>query len=393
MYDPGERASMVTAPSERRDERKCRNHSERVKQVMLIPVIFSGSGWWWWGGIQSGIMPVVSSQEELEKLTRRHAVKVLPQAGCSVEEVGYAVGEVVGFESVKSASRTRFTPVYPVNPSKKITVSNAPPFIKNDDLSKALSRRQLYMILKDTDSHLNLTLNFKVDGFNYIVFVTSETMKCFGCGAEGHLIRACPEARRENAGSSGSGGQVEGRPWLLGRLVEDAARLLGLGRAGGGRLVPRALGRAGGGGRRLLGREAASGDSSNERDWRREWPGQVFLSHKQSNNAGVGILFSRAFSPQSVELHHVLPGHALMVKALFFFSLERRNGQRKVIHCLRSDNGSLLTETTEIRRYATGFYRDLFKTGISGGSRAGFNFSCLAYLKLGTHLVLCCQLT
>ncbi|KAI3376925.1 hypothetical protein L3Q82_000023 [Scortum barcoo] len=34
----------------------------------------------------------------------------------------------------------------------------------------------------------------------------------------------------------------------------------------------------------------------------------------------------------------------------FFFSLERRNGQRKVIHCLRSDNGSLLTETTEIRR-------------------------------------------
>ncbi|KAI3355571.1 hypothetical protein L3Q82_018403, partial [Scortum barcoo] len=28
----------------------------------------------------------------------------------------------------------------------------------------------------DADSHLNLTLNFKVDGFNYIVFVTSETM-------------------------------------------------------------------------------------------------------------------------------------------------------------------------------------------------------------------------
>lgn len=26
-----------------------------------------------------------------------------------------------------------------------------------------------------------------------MVFATSETMKCFGCGAEGHLIRACPE--------------------------------------------------------------------------------------------------------------------------------------------------------------------------------------------------------
>ena len=102
-----------------------------------------------------------------------------------------------------------------VNPSKKITVSNAPPFIKNDDLCKALSRygqivspikmvllgcrspklkhvvchrRQVYMIPKDADSHLNLTLNFKIDGFNYIVFVSSDTMKCFGCGAEGHLI-------------------------------------------------------------------------------------------------------------------------------------------------------------------------------------------------------------
>ncbi|KAI3365345.1 hypothetical protein L3Q82_010129, partial [Scortum barcoo] len=117
-------------------------------------------GRWWWGSVGQ-VMPVVSSQEELEKLTRRHAVKVLPQAGCSVEEVGSAVGEVVGFESIKSASRMNsavvifldevvkvervveagivlrdtFTPVYPlVNPSKKITVSNAPPFIKNDDL-------------------------------------------------------------------------------------------------------------------------------------------------------------------------------------------------------------------------------------------------------------------
>ncbi|KAI3365139.1 hypothetical protein L3Q82_010107, partial [Scortum barcoo] len=131
--------------------------------VSVVRLFFRGGG----GGVQSGVMPVVSSQEELEKLTRRHAVKVLPQAGCSVEEVGSAVGEVVGFESVKSASRMNsavvifldevvkvervveagivlrdtFTPVYPlVNPSKKITVSNAPPFIKNDDLSKALSR-------------------------------------------------------------------------------------------------------------------------------------------------------------------------------------------------------------------------------------------------------------
>ncbi|KAI3359133.1 hypothetical protein L3Q82_002590 [Scortum barcoo] len=70
------------------------------KTLYRLVGCFFGVGWWWGG--QSGVMPVVSSQEELEKLTRRHAVKVLPQAGCSVEEVGSAVGEVVGFESASS---------------------------------------------------------------------------------------------------------------------------------------------------------------------------------------------------------------------------------------------------------------------------------------------------
>lgn len=39
-------------------------------------------------------------------------------------------------------------------------------------------------------------------------------------------------------------------------------------------------------------------------------------SQKWSNSAGVGILFSRAFSPQPVELHHIMAGHVLMVKAI-----------------------------------------------------------------------------
>ena len=114
---------------------------------------------------QSGIMPVVSSQVELEKLKRRHEVKISPHVGCSLEEVSYAVGEVVGFDSIKSASRMNsaivifldniskvekvvengvvvtvvvnlFTPVLPlVNPAKKI-ISNAPLFIKNEELAK-----------------------------------------------------------------------------------------------------------------------------------------------------------------------------------------------------------------------------------------------------------------
>lgn len=109
-------------------------------------------------------MPVVGSQAELEKLTCRHGVRIVSRLGVSVEEVSYVVGEAVGFSSIKSASRMNsaavifldcverlmesgiilrdtFTPIFPlVNPSKKVTISNAPPFIKNEDLVKALSK-------------------------------------------------------------------------------------------------------------------------------------------------------------------------------------------------------------------------------------------------------------
>lgn len=112
---------------------------------------------------------------------------------------------MVGGEGV--VPRDTFTPVYQlVNPAKKITLSNASPFIKND-LCKVLSRygqvvspgrmlllgckspkfkhvgshrRQLYVVLEDSDGHLNLTLNFQIEGFNYVVFVSSDTMKSFG---------------------------------------------------------------------------------------------------------------------------------------------------------------------------------------------------------------------
>lgn len=46
----------------------------------------------------------------------------------------------------------------------------------------------------------------------------------------------------------------------------------------------------------------------------------------------------------------------------FFFGLETKNGQRKIIHSLCAEDGSTLTETSDIRRYATRFYQNLFKT-------------------------------
>lgn len=36
-------------------------------------------------------------------------------------------------------------------------------------------------------------IKFKVDGFDYTNFATTETMKCFGCGQEGHLVHSCHE--------------------------------------------------------------------------------------------------------------------------------------------------------------------------------------------------------
>ncbi|KAI3355856.1 hypothetical protein L3Q82_004226 [Scortum barcoo] len=66
---------------------------------------------------------------------------------------------------------------------------------------------QVFMVLRENSAELNLSFNFKVDGFSYMVFATSETMKCFGCGAEGHLIRSCPEGAggRRAAAAAGEG--------------------------------------------------------------------------------------------------------------------------------------------------------------------------------------------
>lgn len=187
---------------------------------------------------------MAASGGSFDYLTRRHGVKI--DSAVSVEECSLAVGVVVGTENIISASRMNsaiviflktvvlanrivengivvngiFTPVLPLStPSKRVTLANVPPFISNEVLAGMLSRygklvsqikmipigckspllkhvvsfrRYVYMILQDNLDDLDLALNFRQDEFNYVIFVTTNSMKCFGCGEIGHLIRACP---------------------------------------------------------------------------------------------------------------------------------------------------------------------------------------------------------
>ena len=55
----------------------------------------------------------------------------------------------------------------------------------------------------------------------------------------------------------------------------------------------------------------------NERDWKKEWSGDVFLSHKSFNSGGVGILFSNNFKPVSYNEEVVVEGRLLKVKTQY----------------------------------------------------------------------------
>ncbi|XP_056881178.1 uncharacterized protein LOC130521560 isoform X1 [Takifugu flavidus] len=53
-------------------------------------------------------------------------------------------------------------------------------------------RRQVHMILNNRAEEFNYSFVVRVDDFDYVLFATSSALKCFNCGEEGHLARACP---------------------------------------------------------------------------------------------------------------------------------------------------------------------------------------------------------
>ncbi|KAK0145749.1 Transposon TX1 uncharacterized protein [Merluccius polli] len=181
------------------------------------------------------------------ELSRMRGLKISTSFPSSVEDCSLAVAKVVGHSSVKSAARMNGAVVIFVDsvakankvvesgivvkdsfvsvsllttPAARVTISNMPPFIGDEALARELSRYgkivsairklpsgckspllrhvvshrwQVHMILNNKDSELSLVFKFRVDDFDYAVFVNSGTLKCFACRKEGHLARACPE--------------------------------------------------------------------------------------------------------------------------------------------------------------------------------------------------------
>ncbi|KAJ3582573.1 hypothetical protein NHX12_000464 [Muraenolepis orangiensis] len=160
------------------------SHIKRSRSLHIIGPV---------GGMPAGVSPEEGGGE---KLSRRHALRLSPAAQVSVEECSLAVGEKVGYKSVKFAARM---------------ISNAPPFLSNEALGRELGRygllvspirmvslgcksphlkhvlsfrRNTFMILKNNEADLDLVMKFKVENFDYTVFATTENQKCFKCGLE-----------------------------------------------------------------------------------------------------------------------------------------------------------------------------------------------------------------
>ncbi|KAL6112674.1 uncharacterized protein ACO6RY_11126 [Pungitius sinensis] len=202
--------------------------------------------------------------ENLSHLTRKHGIKISAGFPCSVEDIGLAVGEIVGHGSVKLAARMNgavvifldqvgkvnrvveagltvnemFVQVMPLTqPATKVVLSNVPPFITDEFLSRELSRhgkvvspikkilsgcrsqllkhvvshrRHLYMILNNRNVEINLRFHVRIDDYEYVIFATSSAMKCFGCGEEGHTVGACPRRGDPTPPGRSCGGGTSG---------------------------------------------------------------------------------------------------------------------------------------------------------------------------------------
>lgn len=189
-------------------------------------------------------------------LTAKHGCKCLPDESITVEDCLIAISSEVGARNIVSASRMNkavvvflkevslvqhlvefglsirdtFLTVLPLSsPSKKVILSNVPPFITNDSLERLLGRygklvgpikmiplglknpelkhvmsfrRQTVMVLNAEFQSLNTSAKTTLLGKEYTIYISTESMRCFTCGKYGHTKLVCSMNDEANASTS-----------------------------------------------------------------------------------------------------------------------------------------------------------------------------------------------
>lgn len=201
-------------------------------------------------------------------LSRSNGFRCVPPGEAALEDVLLAVGEKVGREQIYSASRMNkalvvfvkdarlvnelveggiwvreiFVPVSPLfTPATKVTISNVPPFVSNESISKELSRfgkfateirliplgcknaalkhvlsfrRQMLMFLNSADKTLEVSFRVPHGDSSYMVDASTDSLKCFQCGSARHKRFECPlnERRKEQQSQAAGEAAVSGAP-------------------------------------------------------------------------------------------------------------------------------------------------------------------------------------
>ncbi|KAL6463439.1 hypothetical protein MHYP_G00278300 [Metynnis hypsauchen] len=156
-------------------------------------------------------------------LSRSHGFRCVPLAEARVEDVLLVVGEIVGFDQIYSISRMNkavvvflreeglvnelvesgicvletFVPVSPLAmPMTRVTISSVPPFLSSESLTKELS---WCTFLNNPDRTLEASF-WVVQGESlYVVYASTDSLRCFECGRVRHKRLACLLKERSEA--------------------------------------------------------------------------------------------------------------------------------------------------------------------------------------------------